>query len=109
MLATQAESGVNSISTSPQKSRHEIRSSDVIVTANLGHFPKNILGQFGIERQHPDEFVLYLFDLAPGLVVAAACSHRESLKNPPKTIEQYLAGLEVRGLTQTVAVLREWM
>src|SRR5882762_11705405 len=30
----------------------------VIVTANLRDFPAKILGQFGIEPQHPDEFVL---------------------------------------------------
>src|SRR5712692_9044008 len=81
----------------------------VIVTANLRDFPAKILGQFGIEPQHPDEFVLHLLDLAPGLVARAARDHRESLKNPPKTIEQYLDALRAQGLTQTVSVLREYM
>jgi predicted nucleic acid-binding protein len=32
--------------------------ADVIVTANLRDFPPSTLGQFGIEPQHPDEFIL---------------------------------------------------
>ncbi|GEM_PF-6509632 len=39
----------------------------------------------------------------------AARRHRESLKNPAKTIEEYLLTLETQGLTQTVFVLREYM
>ena len=46
--------------------------ADVIVTMNLRDFPANVVGAFGIEAQHPDEFVLHLLDLAPGLVIAAA-------------------------------------
>jgi predicted nucleic acid-binding protein len=83
--------------------------ADVIVTANVRDFPAEILAPLGIEAQHPDEFVLHLLDLAPGVVAEAARNHRESLKNPPKTIDEYLNALEARGLTQTVSVLREHM
>lgn len=83
--------------------------ADVIVTMNLRDFPAHILGQFGIEPQHPDEFIRCLLDLAPGLVAEAARDHRESLKNPPKSIEQYLDALAAQGLAQTVAVLRDCM
>lgn len=83
--------------------------ADVIVTANLGDFPPEVLGPLGIEAQHPDEFVLHLLDLAPGVVVAAAQAHRESLKNPPKTVEEYLTTLEKQGLPVTASVLREYM
>lgn len=62
--------------------------ADVIVTANLRDFPAETLAEFGIEAQHPDEFVLHLLDLAPGIVADAARKHRESLKNPPKTIDE---------------------
>ena len=81
----------------------------VIVTANLRDFPASILGRFGIEPQSPDRFILRLLGLAPGLVAQAARDHRESLRNPPKTIEQYLDALAAQGLTQTVSVLREYM
>jgi hypothetical protein len=83
--------------------------ADVIVTMNLRHFPADIIGPFGIDAQHPDEFILHLLDLAPGTVVAAAQAHRLSLKNPPRTIAEYLDTLERQGLTQTVSVLREYM
>lgn len=83
--------------------------ADVIVTMNLRDFPSDAIGPFGMEVQHPDEFVLHLLDLAPGAVVAAAQNHRQSLKNPPKTVAEYLETLERQGLTQTVSVLREYM
>ena len=83
--------------------------ADVIVTLNLRHFPAEVLERFGIEAQHPDEFILHLLDLAPGIVTAAARDHRESLKNPPKTVAAYLDALEAQGLTQTASVFRECM
>lgn len=73
--------------------------ADVIVTANLRDFPEPIISAFGIEAQHPDEFVLNLLDLAPGIVAAAAQEHRQSLRNPPKTVQEYLETLEAQSLT----------
>ena len=81
----------------------------MIVTINLNDFPPETLSAFGIEAQHPDEFILHLLDLAPGVVAGAAEDHRLSLKNPAKTIEEYLNTLEVVGLTQSVSVLREYV
>ena len=81
--------------------------ADVIVTMNLRDFPSDVIGSLGIEAQHPDEFVLRLLQLAPGSVVAAAQDHRRSLKNPPKTVAEYLSTLERQGLARTVSVLRE--
>lgn len=81
----------------------------VIVTCNLKDFPSHLLEPYGIEPQHPDEFVLNLLARAPGVVISAARDHRESLKNPPKTVQGYLSSLEARGLIQTVSVLRELM
>ncbi len=62
--------------------------ADVIVTTNLVDFPKDTLAKYGIDAQHPDEFITHLLDLAPNLVCAAAKKQRESLKNPPLTVEQ---------------------
>ena len=83
--------------------------ADVIVTINLADFPAEALEPLGIEAQPPDDFVLHLLDLAPGRVAAAAQEHRQSLKNPPKTVDEYLITLEAQGLTQTVSVLRQFM
>lgn len=71
--------------------------ADVIVTTNLKDFPADILSRYGIEAQHPDEFILHLLDLAPGKVMQAAQDHRLSLKNPPKTEEEFLLTLEAKG------------
>lgn len=83
--------------------------ASVIVTCNLADFPTTVLGEFDIEAQHPDEFILHLLDLAPGLVLEAAENHRKSLKNPPKTVGEYIDALESQGLTQTASVLREYV
>jgi hypothetical protein len=83
--------------------------SDVIVTYNLGDFPTEVLAKYGIECQHPDEFIIHQLDLAPNVVCAAAKRHRQSLKNPPKTAEEFLAVLARQGLAQTVAELRRFI
>jgi hypothetical protein len=83
--------------------------ASLIVTSNLTDFPPEALSPFDIEAQHPDEFILHLLDLTPGLVIEAAHNHRTSLKNPLKTAEEYLDSLESQGLTQTASALREYM
>jgi predicted nucleic acid-binding protein len=83
--------------------------ADVIVTMNLKDFPAEIIEPLDIEAQHPDEFILHLLGLAPGIVVAAAQTHRLSMKNPPKSSAEYLEALERQGLSETVSVLREYM
>lgn len=82
--------------------------ADVIVTYNLKHFPNSALRPFGIEAQHPDDFVLHQIDLRPTVACKWIKRCRQSLKNPPKTVEEYLSKLESQQLTQTVARLREY-
>ena len=80
--------------------------AEILVTANLRHFPAPALAPYGIEALHPDEFVLRLIERVPARVLVAARDHRHSLKNPPKSVEDYLAALEKLGLAGTVAALR---
>lgn len=80
--------------------------ADVNVTYNLDDFPRDSLDTWGIEAQHPDPFIRLLLDLAPPTVCAAAKRQRESLKNPPKTVDEFLAVLERHGLAETVSELR---
>ncbi len=82
--------------------------ADVIVTYNLADFPAEALAKWGITPQHPDDFIFHLLDLAAPLVCVAAKRHRESLKNPPKTVDEYLGALERQGLAQTVSELRRF-
>jgi predicted nucleic acid-binding protein len=80
--------------------------AQLIVTMNLKDFPEEVLQKYEIEALHPDEFVLQLIELAPDVVMDAAETHRQSLKNPPKSIEEFLASLEAQGLPKSVATLR---
>ena len=82
--------------------------ADLIVTFNLKDFPEDALKPYGIEAQHPDDFLIFQLDLAPNIVCAAAKRHRASLKNPPKDVEEYLLTLEAQGLAQTVSGLRQF-
>jgi len=81
--------------------------AQVIVTANLEDFPNDRLAPYGIEAQHPDEFILHQIDLAAGLVCTAVSEQAASLKHPPRTLAEVLDSLRDNGLVQTVARLRE--
>ena len=78
----------------------------MIVTMNLKDFPSEVQQRYEMEALHPDDFILQLMELAPDAVLDAAEAHRQSLKNPPKSIEEFLASLETQGLTKTAAALR---
>lgn len=62
--------------------------ASVIVTFNQRDFPADVLASYGVESQHPDEFVENLFDLDAAAVVAAAQRQRAQLKNPPIDVDQ---------------------
>jgi predicted nucleic acid-binding protein len=81
---------------------------DVIVTYNTKDFPAETAAYYGIEIQHPDEFLIHVFDLVPGAVLEALQRLRQSLKNPPVAIEQYLIRLEQHELSGFVAKLKEF-
>ncbi len=77
-----------------------------IITYNLKDFPSKVLEKYEIEAQHPDKFILGLLELYPKVVCQAVRLHRSSLKNPPKSITEYLNTLKQQQLDQTVERLR---
>lgn len=79
--------------------------ASVIVTFNQKDFPADVLASYGVESQHPDEFVENLFDLDAAAVVAAAQRQRAQLKNPPIDVDRYLEILFRQGLVQTTKAL----
>ena len=86
-----------------------IRSSaSVILTFNLKDFPALVLESYGIEAQHPDDFISNLIDKNPALVCSSAKLCRNRLKQPPLDVERYLNNLERQSLPATVAKLREF-
>ena len=80
--------------------------ADAIVTLNLKHFPQVALVPYGIEALHPDDFLIELMDDDLERVCIAARKQRLNLKNPPKSVAEFLAGLTAQGLHQSVARLQ---
>ncbi len=80
--------------------------ANIIVTFNLRDFPSQVLKPYSLKAVHPDEFVLSLIELNSMVVYTAAQSQRLTLKNPPKTTDEYLETLLKSGLKQTVAVMQ---
>ena len=77
----------------------------VIVTFNLKDFPDTCLAPYGVEVQHPDEFVENLFHLDQAVVIAAAQRQRQQLKLPPIAVEPFLDLLQRQGLVESVRAL----
>ncbi len=83
-----------------------VAKAKVIVTFNQKDFPANTLAKYRTVAVHPDDFLLSLFDAAPGPCCTVVKRQRESLCNPPKTAAEFLHTLECQGLPQTIARLR---
>ena len=80
--------------------------AEVILTFNLKDFPTDYLSQFNVWAQHPDEFMSDLLDIAPGEVLLATRQQRAALKNPPRTVDEFLDTLLRQQLPRTVAYLK---
>jgi predicted nucleic acid-binding protein len=79
--------------------------ADVIVTYNLRDFPPEVLQPFGIEAQHPDEFMRHLFDFNTPAVLSAVRAQRAALKRPPQTARELLDTFLARGLVTLVSAI----
>lgn len=82
--------------------------ADAIVTFNLADFPTPVLARHQLDVIHPDDFLCYQIDLAPGRCVAALRAQRQALRHPPYSAEQFLDTLLRQQLPQTVERLREF-
>jgi predicted nucleic acid-binding protein len=76
--------------------------AELIVTTNLKDFPAKALERWGIEAQHPDEFLTHQFHLSQPEFLKAVKTVRLRLKNPPRSVEEYLDTLRAHGLLATV-------
>lgn len=81
---------------------------DVIVTQNLKDFPPETLDTYGVEAQHPDDFLGNHLNLSPGLFCAAVRKVRSRLKNPPYSVAEYLDTLTQQGLVGTASELAQF-
>ena len=81
--------------------------ADAIVTFNLAHFPDSALEPFGIEAQHPDDFLLNQLDLNPIAALRSIKAMRARWRKPPVAALELTGALEKLGLPLTAARLRE--
>lgn len=112
-LVTEYEPLISCLNLPDPDDRHVLAAAivgrcDVIVTQNLQDFPQEVLKPFGIELQHPDDFLVNHLNLAPGKFCVAVRKVRGRLKNPPYSVEDYLATLIRQGLVATVAELEQY-
>ncbi len=63
------------------------------MTENLAHFPGSALNPYGIDAQHPDEFLCNQWDLDEEAMAEAIERWRGGLSRPPVTVEQLLEKL----------------
>lgn len=77
-----------------------------IITFNLKDFPMEQLEPFDISAIHPDEFLSDMFELDAGSCLLAAQRHRNALKNPTLTRDEYLNCLLKQRLPLFVSALK---
>lgn len=67
--------------------------ADVIVTFNLKHFPEGKLAPYGIEAQHPDEFLNFQRTLNETLFLQCVKEIRSRLSKPKYSTDAYIENL----------------
>lgn len=110
-VVTGYENLISSLTLPDAEDRHVLAAAiqakaEFIVTFNLRDFPAAAIAPFGIEAIHPDVFLELLLEQNSEKVLLAAERQRQSLKNPPKSPNEFLETLQAQGLNETVKVLR---
>ncbi len=72
--------------------------ADAIVTANIRHYPVDILGPLNIEVIHPDDFLLDQLDLAPRIVLEVLREQAAHTRRPPLTPVDLITRLAKSGV-----------
>jgi|SaaInlStandDraft_3_1057020.scaffolds.fasta_scaffold38506_1 hypothetical protein len=113
-LVTGYENLIHSISDMPDiNDRHVLAAAircnaEAIVTQNLKDFPKEILSKYDIEALSADTFISLQFGFSKEKVISAIKESRKWVRSKPSP-EEYLQSLKKKGLTKTVAFLRDWI
>ena len=96
-LVTGYETSISALNLPDPDDRHVLAAitgrCDVIVTPNLQDFPEAAVAPYGIEVQHPDDFLANHLDLTPGPFCDAVRKIRARLVAPPISVQDYLATL----------------
>jgi len=79
--------------------------ASVIVTYNLCDFPEAALAPYCMRAIHPDQFLVSLLEQHTEAYLVALRKHRASLRQPPKTAEDYRETLRCNGLASLASHL----
>jgi hypothetical protein len=102
LIAEHAIAQLEPTMTNQPKDRHVLAAAvaseaQTIVTQNLADFPDSALGPWDIQAQHPDEFLLGLFNIQPDLAASLVERQVAALRSPALSLDDVLAALEVAG------------
>jgi predicted nucleic acid-binding protein len=111
-LVTNYERLITSIDLPDPDDRHVVAAAiaghaDAIVTFNTKDFPVDVLQPYGIEVQHPDEFVMNQLQLQKIQALSAIKKMRARWTNPARPAQELIEAYERRGLPMTADLLRE--
>lgn len=98
--------------TNQVKDRHVLAAAvacgaDRLLTCNLRDFPRDACERYGVEREHPDDYLLDLWDREPRLLVGvitaqAADPSRRGPRLSPHEVLDYLSSAGARRFAQAV-------
>lgn len=94
-LVTGYQNIITGLDLPDQDDRHVLAAAivgraDVVVTFNLNDFPVDKLSPYGIEAQHPDEFLNFQRTLDEPRFLACVKHIRSRLTKPPYSAEEYI-------------------
>ncbi len=78
--------------------------AEVLVTSNLRHFPSGACQPLGIRVQSPDDFLVEMIELGPGLMVDVLRRQAARKTHPPLTLDEMLERLTVHTPSFAAAV-----
>ena len=93
------------------KDRHVVAAAiaghaDAIVTFNLKDFPQDVMDSFGIDLQHPDDFLMNQLQLRQFDALEIIRKVRERFKSPPMTADEFIELIQKNRLPQTAQYLK---
>jgi len=109
-LVSGFEDRIDALSLPDSSDRHVLAAAihvdaDHIMTFNTRDFPASALAPHDLEATEPDALVSGLFAQVPEAVVEVAATHRRSLTQLSKTVDEYLDLLQSSGLEETAQLL----
>jgi len=81
--------------------------ADCIVTTNLKDFPASHLEPYGLSAVHPDDFIIYQWDLSQVATIRAFKAMRERRNRPQSNADDFATAVQMAGLPLTAERLRE--